>query len=64
MCWPLALGTAVIVSRLTGVVEGFDGDKGWYAVRVEGRKKSAALRQGNCLAAVPGTADSDCVRDF
>ena len=59
----LAVGTTVIVSGLTGapelncrmsVVEGFDDEKGRYAVRVEGRKKPAALRIENCLAAVPG----------
>ena len=61
----LAVGTAVIVSGLTGapelngrtgVIEGFDDEKGRYAVRLAGRKKPAALRPGNCLAAVPGSA--------
>ena len=41
----------------TGVIEGFDDDKGRYAVsvRVEGRKKPAALWLQTCLAAVPGS---------
>ena len=61
----LAVGTSVIVSGLagapelndrTGVVEGFDDEKGRYAVRLEGRKRPAALRPQNCLAAVPGSA--------
>ena len=61
----LAVGTAVIVSDLTGspklngrkgVVEGFEAGKGRYSVRVEGRQRPAALRPQNCLAAVPGAA--------
>ena len=61
----LAVGTSVIVSGLagapelndrTGVVEGFDDEKGRYAARLEGRKRPAALRPQNCLAAAPGSA--------
>ena len=61
----LAVGTAAIVSGLTGapelngrtgVVEGFDEEKGRCAVRFAGRKKPAALRPQNCLAAVRGSA--------
>lgn len=39
------------------MIEGFDDDKGRYAVsvRVEGRKKPAALWLQTCLAAVPGS---------
>ena len=55
----LAVGTSVIVSGLTGapelngrtgVVEGFDDEKGRCSVHVEGRKKPAALRPQNCEA--------------
>ena len=38
----------------TGVVEGFDDEKGRYALRLEGREKQAAPEL--CLAAVPGSA--------
>ena len=61
----LEVGTSVTVSGLTGapelngrtgVVEGFDEEKGRCAVRFAGRKKPAALRPQNCLAAVRGSA--------
>ena len=60
LCWPtslvLAVGTSVIASGRTGVGEGFDDEKGTYAVRLDGRKKSVALCPQDCLAAVPGSA--------
>ena len=63
----LAVGTTVVVSRLTGapelngrmgVVEGFDDEHGRCTVRLEERKKPAALRPHNCLAAVPRSASA------